>query len=1072
MKNRIADFLVSRRKFILVLFIIAAVAFGCLIPQVNVNKDMTIYLSEDSGMKQGLDILKAEFGDENSSSLKLMFNDLESQEQKDRILSELEAMKNVDSVDYKAGSEDYNKDGHTLYVINCAQNQYSKEASSIYNQVQSKYSETHDIALGGSIYEENASGLPLWIVGLALIIIVLILIIMANSYIEPVAFFITIGIAILINMGSYVFFDSISSTTYSIVALLQLVLSIDYSIMLLNRYRQQRIVTEDKIQAMKNSLVLSFGAITGSSITTFVGLLALLFMSFKIGADIGLALAKGVLISLLCIFTVLPAVLLGFDNLMIKTKKRTISNEMGGLCKWQYKLRIPLTLLFAGLFAFGFIVKDSVDFSYASVFDSDVDKVFGKENSIVMIYNEKDSDEAGRLADDLEKRSVIRSATCYENTIGKERNFADMKVFIDDMSENTDTSMEIDNDMLKLIYYDCFGDSDSIKLSLAQFVNFLREDVSEGAFADSIDSKTRSEINQMARFTDRSRLTSRMNSRQLADFFGMKRSQVDQLMLLYMTGSRKADAGPMNLPDFISFIINDVASDKTYGSSIDAQTLQLLKSMQVYTDKGRMTAPVDSATAAAMLGMDETAMSQIFAYYEQMNGGDMTDPSSWRISVQTIVNLLADDPNMSAALTDQQKEQMRNLKSIVNVSVSGKKLNASQMAGALGMKSGDVRQLYILNTYKTEGTSSWKLSPQKFAGFLVNDVLADKSMRKKMGGSAEELRMLNSIISSVVAGRTYSAKQLADFLGAYSDRMDSSSIEMLYKYYGSINSYDESWEMNLVEFVHHLDDNIVSNEAYSDLIDEEMTANVGEMRTQLDDNAALLKGEEYGRMVISAKLDVDSDRTRDFFGQLTKQLDDSLNEDYYLIGTSAMAYEMSCSFKDELNKITLITALLILLVVLMTFRRLATPVILVLIIQSAVFATMAIMSLLNFDMNYLALLIVQSIMMGATIDYAIIYSSYYVEARANHMPQAAMTEAFRGSLHTILTSATILIVAVGILSFAFNEEATRQICKILSLGCLIATLLVILILPAVLACFDRFAAGRNAMSAQSAEEEK
>ena len=68
MKNRIADFLVSRRKFILVLFIIAAVAFGCLIPQVNVNKDMTIYLSEDSGMKQGLDIMKAEFGDENSSS--------------------------------------------------------------------------------------------------------------------------------------------------------------------------------------------------------------------------------------------------------------------------------------------------------------------------------------------------------------------------------------------------------------------------------------------------------------------------------------------------------------------------------------------------------------------------------------------------------------------------------------------------------------------------------------------------------------------------------------------------------------------------------------------------------------------------------------------------------------------------------------------------------------------------------------------------------------------------------------------------------------------------------------------
>ena len=1071
MKNRIADFLVSRRKFILVLFIIAAVAFGCLILQVNVNKDMTIYLSEDSGMKQGLDIMKAEFGDENSSSLKLMFNDLDNQKEKDGILSELEALDYVDSVDYKAGSDDYNKDGHTLYVINCAQDQYSKEASAIYDQVQAKYADSHDIALGGTIYEENESGLPLWIVGLALVIIVLILVVMANSYIEPVAFFITIGIAILINMGSYVFFDSISSTTFSIVALLQLVLSIDYSIMLLNRYRQQRLVTEDKIQAMKDSLVLSFGAITGSSITTFVGLLALLFMSFSIGADIGIALAKGVLISLLCIFTVLPAVLLGFDSLMIRTKKRTVPDNPGGLCRWQYKLRVPLTLLFAGLFAFGFVVKDSVDFSYASVFDSDVDKIFGKENTIVMIYNEDDSEEAGRLADSLGKRDVIRSAACYENTIGKERNFKDMKVFIDDMAENTDTSMEIDNDMLKLIYYDRFGDSDSIKLSLAQFVNFLRGDVSEGAFSDSIDSETRNEIDQMAKFTDRSRLISRMNSRQLEDFFGMKKSQVDQLLLLYMTGSSKADAGKMTLPDFISFLINDVASDKTYGSSIDDKTLQKLKGMQVYTDKGMMTAPVDASAAAAMLGMDSDAMGQVFAYYEQINGGDMTDPASWRISVQTIVNLLADDPNMSAALTAQQKNQMQNLKSIINLSVSAKKLSASQMAGALGMKSDDVRQLYILNTYKTEGTSSWRLSPQKFVSFLVSDVLSDKSMRKKMGASAEELRMLNSIIGSVVAGRTYSAEQLSDFLGAYHDRMDSSTIQMLYEYYGSIYSYDEGWEMNLLEFVHHLDDNIVSEDAYSDLIDDKMTADVREMRTQLDDNAELLKGEKYGRMVISARLDVDSDNTREFFRQLTDKIDESLDKDYYLIGSSAMAYEMSCTFKDELNRITLITALLILLVVLITFRRLAAPVILVLIIQSAVFATMAIMSFANYDMNYLALLIVQSIMMGATIDYAIIYTSYYVEVRERHMPQAALTEAFRGSFHTILTSATILFVAVGILSFAFKEEATRQICRILSLGCLIATLLVILILPAVLACCDRFVAGRDAVSDQSSEEE-
>ena len=106
------------------------------------------------------------------------------------------------------------------------------------------------------------------------------------------------------------------------------VLSMDYSIMLLNRYRQQRIITSDKYQGMRTSLFLSFGAITGSSLTTFAGLLALLFMSFKIGADIGLSLAKGVIISLICLFTVMPALLLAFDSLMTKTVKKSFAFDL------------------------------------------------------------------------------------------------------------------------------------------------------------------------------------------------------------------------------------------------------------------------------------------------------------------------------------------------------------------------------------------------------------------------------------------------------------------------------------------------------------------------------------------------------------------------------------------------------------------------------------------------------------------------------------------------------------------------------------------------------------------------
>jgi predicted RND superfamily exporter protein len=101
-------------------------------------------------------------------------------------------------------------------------------------------------------------------------------------------------------------------------------------------------------------------------------------------------------------------------------------------------------------------------------------------------------------------------------------------------------------------------------------------------------------------------------------------------------------------------------------------------------------------------------------------------------------------------------------------------------------------------------------------------------------------------------------------------------------------------------------------------------------------------------------------------------------------------------------------------------------------------------------------------MMGATIDYAIIYTTYYIESRSLLDPRESIRAAFKGSMRTILTSATILIAAVGLLSFAFEDPSVRQICRILSVGSLMATLLVIFILPAVLACLDRIVIRRKA----------
>ena len=215
-------------------------------------------------------------------------------------------------------SDTYNKDNHTLYVLTSKYNSNSDEIKNIKKELDNLKEEYK------LVYEldSDITNVPISIIIFAFSILLIILLIMCSSWIEPVLFIITIGIAIIINLGTNYLLGEVSYTTYSIAAILQLVLTMDYSIMLLNRYREEKENNKNNLTSMKEAIKKSFLSIMGSSFTTIVGLLALLFMSFKIGIDLGIVLSKGVLISLICIFTVLPSLILIFDKLIYKTHKK------------------------------------------------------------------------------------------------------------------------------------------------------------------------------------------------------------------------------------------------------------------------------------------------------------------------------------------------------------------------------------------------------------------------------------------------------------------------------------------------------------------------------------------------------------------------------------------------------------------------------------------------------------------------------------------------------------------------------------------------------------------------------
>lgn len=316
--KKVVDFLTKKRLLIFIITIILAIGSGIAMLFVNINKDMTKYLPEDSQMKQGMDIMENEFVTTTTNeTFKIMFEDLESND-KQTIFEELSNYEGVENVLYDENSADYNKENYTLYVIETKYQSISK-TQELLDSIVKDYK--HDYKLY-SYYNNSEDNLLDFLIPIAVVIVIIILFIMSTSLIEVLLILANIGIAIVLNMGTNIIFSSISDMTFSIAAVLQLVLSIDYSIILVNRYKQERINTDSPIEAMKKALYNAFKSITSSSLTTFVGLLALIFMSFTIGKDMGLVLAKGVLFSLICVFTLLPTLIIWSDKLLKITDKK------------------------------------------------------------------------------------------------------------------------------------------------------------------------------------------------------------------------------------------------------------------------------------------------------------------------------------------------------------------------------------------------------------------------------------------------------------------------------------------------------------------------------------------------------------------------------------------------------------------------------------------------------------------------------------------------------------------------------------------------------------------------------
>lgn len=175
---------------------------------------------------------------------------------------------------------------------------------------------------------------PIYVL-IAVILSTIVLALAMDSAIIPVFFLLSIGMAIVYNLGTNVFKGEISYVTQALAAVLQLGVTMDYSIFLWHSYEEkQQVYPGEKGRAMAHAISNTISSVVGSSITTVAGFIALCFMSFTLGMDLGVVMAKGVVFGVICCVTVLPSMILIFDNAIEKTKHKVILPDLSGISKW------------------------------------------------------------------------------------------------------------------------------------------------------------------------------------------------------------------------------------------------------------------------------------------------------------------------------------------------------------------------------------------------------------------------------------------------------------------------------------------------------------------------------------------------------------------------------------------------------------------------------------------------------------------------------------------------------------------------------------------------------------------
>lgn len=424
--KKIPEGIVKLKWVFLVLFVALSIFGAVMIPHTKINYDLTGYLPAHCDSSTALELLKKEFDDKGMAYV--MVKDV-TPEKAGEIKTRLEKVEGVATVTY-VESMNY-KNNSALYTVTLKDYDSTAGAFDAIKDVIDALSDEKAYLSGQSAfsyYTKLETEQSIMKLGIAIVVIILLVMLFTSkTYFELIVLILVFGAAMAINMGTnFLFVNGISYIANLVALVLQLALSLDYSIILLHRYMEERDNGEDAKTATVTALTKGLPEILSSSLTTVAGLAALMLMTLSIGAEIGLSLAKGIVVSMATVIFFMPALLVIFDKPIQKTRHKSFVPNVTKPARAIVKARkviVPAFLLIAILagVAQGFN-KYSFNYNSGSLIVAPKKVIeetgFGTLNSLVVVVPKGDAEKERQLVKYVESFDLIdKSQTTALSTI-------------------------------------------------------------------------------------------------------------------------------------------------------------------------------------------------------------------------------------------------------------------------------------------------------------------------------------------------------------------------------------------------------------------------------------------------------------------------------------------------------------------------------------------------------------------------------------------------------------------------------------------------------------------------------